>query len=94
MNYDYDSWALLKDLLEAVVNDLDESLGQNELAMLQTLRSILLLKKSRKFLADFGIAVVALPALSETGKTPGVMAKSEIERFIAEIDTYIACENA
>lgn len=90
MSTDYESWSLLKPLLEAVVQDLEESLALNEFAALQTLRSRLILKKCRKLLCDYHITQVSLPALSEVNKTPGAKAKLALAEFIADVDTYIA----
>ena len=92
MSTDYESWSLLKPLLEAVVQDLDESLALNEFARLQTLRSTLLLKKCQKLLNDYHISQVSLPALSDVDKTPSVSAKVALETFIADIDAHIASE--
>ena len=85
-----ESWSLLKPLLEAVALDLEESLALNESASLQTLRSRLLLKKCNDFLYDHHIAVVSLPTLSEHGKTPGLIAKQSLEKFIADIDASLS----
>ena len=90
MSTDYESWSLLKPLLEAVVQDLEESLALNEFAALQTLRSRLILNKCRKLLCDYHITQVYLPALSEVNKTLGAKAKLALAEFIEDVYTYIA----
>ncbi len=83
-------WALLRSLLVAVAEDLEECLQSDTNAALQPLRARLLLKNIDEFAQKLpSVSGIDLPALNCQGKTPAAQAQSEILKFVAIIDNNV-----